>query len=66
MHEFPVVASGVTTSRRDFVKHDILTKEKQRLTSLRANKVRLLKEYCAWACILPHFPLVGEAVRVGS
>jgi len=39
MHEFPVVGTGATTSRNDFVRHDILKRENQRLSSLQTNKV---------------------------
>lgn len=39
MHQFPIAIIGVSTSRRDFVRHNISQREGQRLASLNANKV---------------------------
>lgn len=39
MHEFPHIPSGSSTSRDDFIRHDIHKREEQRLTALKTNKV---------------------------
>ena len=42
MHEFPVVYgwSGETTSRSDYVRHNVAALEQGRLEAMRSNKVR--------------------------
>ena len=42
MHEFPVVYgwNGETTSRSDYVRHNIKALEKGRLEAMKTNKVR--------------------------
>lgn len=39
MPELPVTVSGVSTSRRDFVRHDLSKREGERLIGLKTNKV---------------------------
>ena len=40
MHEFPVVrCSGITTSRKDYVQHNVAAMEKGRLAAMRLNQV---------------------------
>ena len=44
MHEFPVVSSDdslATTSRKDFVRHDVTALAKQRMDALNTNRVSL-------------------------
>ena len=46
MHEFPVVSSDpgtATTSRRDYVSHDVTAMAKQRMDALNTNRVSLFK-----------------------
>ena len=44
MHEFPVVSSDAataTTSRKDFVRHDVMAMARQRMDALNTNRVSL-------------------------
>ena len=43
MHEFPVVygCSGHTTSRRDYVQHNLAALERGRLQAMKKNKVHV-------------------------
>ena len=41
MHEFPVIASDTTTSRKDYVRHDVAARESDRLSNLTTNRVGL-------------------------
>ena len=45
MHEFPVIASDTTTSRKDYVRHDVAARESDRLSNLTTNRVGLF----AWS-----------------
>ena len=71
MHEFPHILSGSSTSRGDFVKHDIRKREDQRLTAFKTNKVYELINECTQTLVTPlslsFSPLLtGKALQTGS
>ena len=57
MHEFPVIStdsSMATTSRKDFVTHDVTALARQRRDALNTNRVSLFRSPCDSTLVTVH------------